>query len=111
MLEQAQTVQFTVNASNAAEGRHVAKLNTLSGSFYIVKTGYHTLTINRSGGGSTPLPFTLNGEDPQHSLHCTVTSGRIQYFRADPFSVGTGVLAFSSWSDGVTNPTRTFTLE
>src|SRR4030042_1394364 len=43
------------------EGKHTFKVNSISGTFTIVPTGYHTLTVNRSGGGSTPLTFTLNG--------------------------------------------------
>ena len=54
-----ETVEFTVNATTI--GMHTVKLNTLGGEFSIVQTGYHTLEITRSGGGSTPLPFTLNG--------------------------------------------------
>lgn len=54
-----ETVEFTVNATKT--GMHAVNLNTLGGQFSIVQTGYHTLIINRSGGGSTPLPFTLNG--------------------------------------------------
>jgi hypothetical protein len=56
-----QTISLIVNATT--EGKHTLKMNTLSGSFVIVKTGYHTVTINRSGGGSKAVPFTLNGKD------------------------------------------------
>jgi hypothetical protein len=106
-----QNVAFTVNASNTAEGKHIAKLNTLSGSFFVVKTGYHTLIINRSGGGSTPLPFTLNGESHQTAYQALMPVGEYSITVPNPFSVGTGVLAFTYWSDGNTNPTRTFTLK
>lgn len=106
-----QTVQFTVNASNAAEGKHTAKLNTLSGSFIVVKTGYHTLIINRSGGGSKALPFTLNGENYQTAYQALLPVGEYSITVPNPFSVGTGVLEFSYWSDGNTNPSRTFTLD
>ncbi len=105
-----QNVQFTVTASDIAEGKHTAKLNTLSGSFYIVKTGYHTLLINRSGGGSLPLPFTLNGEQHQTVYQALLPVGDYSITVPTPFSVGTGVLGFTYWSDGNTNPTRTFTL-
>ncbi len=105
-----QTVQYSINASNAAEGKHTAALNTLSGSFYVVKTGYHTLIINRSGGGSTPLPFTINGQKEQTVYQALLPIGTYTVTVPDPFSVGTGVLAFTSWNDGSTNPTKTFTL-
>jgi len=105
-----QTVQFIVNASTAVEGRHVVKLNTLSGSFMVVKTGYHTLIINRSGGGSKALPFTLNGENHQTAYQALLPVGEYSISVPNPFSVGTGVLEFTYWSDGVRNPSRTFTL-
>ena len=106
-----QTVQFIINASNVAEGKHVVKLNTLSGSFVVVKTGYHTLIINRSGGGSTPLPFTLNGENQKTVYQALLPVGQYSISVPNPFSVGTGVLEFTYWSDGVKNPTRTFELD
>ena len=105
-----QKVAFTVNASDAAEGKHTAKLNTLSGSFVVVKTGYHTLIINRSGGGSKALPFTLNGETHQTPWQALVPIGEYSISVPNPFDVGTGVLAFSSWSDGVNSATRSFTV-
>lgn len=106
-----QTVQITVNASDIAEGKHTAKLNTLSGSFMVVQTGYHTLIINRSGGGSKALPFTLNGQDYQTAFQALLPVGEYTITVPNPFSVGTGVLQFSYWSDGTTNPTKTFTLD
>ena len=104
-----QTINFTVNAST--EGKHIVKLNTLSGSFVIVETGYHTLILNRSGGGSTPLPVTLDGE--QHNTPYTVLLpvGQHRVSVPNPFSVGTGVLEFSYWSDGSKSADRTFTLD
>jgi hypothetical protein len=105
-----QIVQFTVNASSAAEGKHIVKLNTLKGSFFIVKTGYHTLIVNRSGGGSTPLPFTLNGENQKTVYQALLPVGEYSISVPDPFSVGTGVLGFTYWSDGMKTPSRTFTL-
>jgi hypothetical protein len=104
-----QTIEFTVNATT--EGKHTVKLNTLSGSFLIVKTGYHTLIINRSGGGSTPLPITLNGETHNTPYTALLPVGEYSISVPNPFSVGTGILEFSYWSDGVTSSSRTFTLD
>jgi hypothetical protein len=108
---ESQTVTFVVNASSVALGRHTLKMNTLTGSFTIVKTGYHTLTINRTGGGSTPLPFTLNGTNYQTPYQELIPVGEYSISMPNPFSVGTGVLAFTTWNDGVTSATRTFNLE
>jgi len=104
-----QTIEFTVNATT--EGRHVVKLNTLSGAFTVVKTGYHTFEIARSGGGSKPLVFTLNGESHNTPYIALLPVGEYSISAPNPYDVGTGILAFSYWSDGVTSPTRTFTLD
>ena len=105
-----QKVEITVNASDVKEGKHTAKLNSLSGSFVVVQTGYHTITINRSGGGSKALPFTLNGEDHQTAYQAILPVGEYSISVPNPFNVGTGVLEFSYWSDGNRNPSRSFTL-
>ena len=105
-----QKIEITVNASDVKEGKHTAKLNSLSGSFVVVQTGYHTITINRSGGGSKALPFTLNGEDYQTAYTAILPVGEYSISVPNPFNVGTGVLEFSYWSDGNRNPTRSFTL-
>jgi hypothetical protein len=102
-------VEFSITAST--EGRHTVKLNALSGTFTIVPKGYHTLTISRSGGGSTPLPFTLNGEKYQTSFTALLPEGQYTITVPDPFDVGTGVLGFSNWNDGLRTPTMTFTLD
>ena len=105
-----QTVLFTVNAST--EGRHTLKMNSLSGSFTIVKTGYHTLTISRSGGGSKSVPFTLNGVGGYGTTYTALLPvGEYSISMPSPFSVGTGVLEFTSWSDGSRSVSRTFTLD
>ncbi len=105
-----QTVEFTVNASSS-EGKHTVKLNTLSGSYTVVKTGYHSLIVGRSGGGSQPLPYTLNGEDFETGYVLVLPVGEYTISVPDVFDVGTGVLEFNYWSDGVTSSTRSFTLD
>jgi hypothetical protein len=105
---ESQTVEFTITANT--EGRQIAKLNTLSGSFSIVETGYHTLMINRSGGGSEALPFTLNGVEYKTAYTELLPVGEYSLEVPTPFSVGTGVLEFSYWSDGSQSASRNFTL-
>lgn len=102
-------VDFQFNATT--EGKHTLKINTLSGSFMVVKTGYHTLTVNRSGGGSTPLPFTLNGEPHQTAYTELLPVGEYTLSVPTPFTTATAVLEFAYWSDGVTTPTRTINLQ
>ncbi len=103
-----QTLSFPVNATD--EGKHVVLVNSLRGTFTIVKEGYHTVTINRSGGGSKPLPMTLNGEELNTPYIALLAVGTYSLSVPSPFNVGTGVLAFTSWSDGVSSPSRTFTV-
>jgi hypothetical protein len=104
-----QTVELAVNASSS-EGKHTVKLNTLSGTNIVVKTGYHTLTIGRSGGGSKPMDFTLNGQEMQTGNLLLLPVGEYSISVPSLVDLGTGVLEFSYWSDGVTSPSRTFTL-
>lgn len=104
-----QTLEFTVNVTK--EGKHTIKVNTLSATLTIVPEGYHTLTINRSGGGSKSVPFTLNGEDCNTPYTAVLPAGDYSISFPNPFDVGTGVLEFSYWSDGVKGASRTFTLE
>jgi hypothetical protein len=103
------TVEFTYNATT--EGKHTYKVNSISGTFMIVPTGYHTLFIGRSGSGSTSLPFTLNGVTHNTPYTELLPVGEYSLSVPNPFDVGTGVLAFSYWSDGVKSASRTFTLD
>jgi CARDB. len=104
-----QEVSFNITAGD--EGKHIVKLNSLQGSFTVVKSGYHTLTINRSGGGSKSLPFTLNGEDLGTPYTALLPVGTYSISAPTPYSVGTGVLEFTSWSTGQTSPSITFELK
>ena len=104
------TISFTINATT--EGRHTLKMNSLTNSFTVVKTGYHTITISRSGGGSKSVPFTLNGQGGYGTTYTALLPvGEYTISVPDPFNVGTGVLAFTSWSDGSHSASRTFTLD
>ena len=104
-----QTVEFTVNATT--EGKHIVKLNTLSGTFTIVKTGYHTLLLQRSGGGQKPLPITLNGVVYNTPQQLVLPVGQYTISAPTIYDVGTGVLEFDYWSNGITSPETSFTLD
>ena len=105
---QTETITLTFNATS--EAKHTVKLNSLSGTCNIVKTGYHTLIINRSGGGSKPLPFTLNGQNYNTPYQALLPVGTYQISVPNPYNVGTGVLQFSYWSTGSTSPDLSFQL-
>ncbi|MCW4014959.1 MAG: hypothetical protein NWF06_01175 [Candidatus Bathyarchaeota archaeon] len=85
--------------------------NTLRGFFQVAPDNYHTVSITRAGGGSIPLTFELNGvthDTPYSKLlptdEYTLSAPRI-------VDVGTGILEFSHWNDGVETEERTFTLD
>jgi hypothetical protein len=103
------TVEFTYNATT--EGKHTYKVNSISGTFNIVPTGYHTLIINRSGGGSIPLTFTLNGVSHDTVYTELLPVGEYTLSAPTIVDVGTGVLEFGTWSTGETSPTITINLQ
>jgi hypothetical protein len=103
------TLEFTFNAPD--EGKHAVMVNSLSGTFTVVPEGYHTLTISRSGGGSIPLTFTLNGVSHDTPYIAVLPVGQYTLTVPNPVDVGTGILEFSYWSDGVKSLTRTITLD
>jgi hypothetical protein len=116
------SVEFTVTAASGPtdgkpEGYRVKlvnlgnQTNTLSGYFQIAPDGFHTLSINRAGGGSIPLTFTLDGvtyDTPYMELkpvgEYTLSAPRIVELKY-------GVVEFSHWQDDVTAESRTFTLD
>jgi hypothetical protein len=103
------TVEFTFNST--IEGKHTVKINNLSGTFLIVPTGYHTLIIARSGGGSTPVPFTVNDVTYKTTFSKLLPVGEYRVVMPNPFTTETAVFEFDSWNDGVTSPSRTINLQ
>jgi hypothetical protein len=104
-----ETVVFPLNATSV--GIHIVKLNTLEGQFSVVQTGYHTLEVSRSGGGSIPLTFTLNGVSHNTPYIQLLPDGEYTVAVPNPVTLSTGVLGFTDWQDGVTSQTRTFNLD
>jgi hypothetical protein len=103
------TVEFTYNATT--EGKHTFTINSISGTFTIVPTGYHTLIINRSGGGSIPLTFTLDGVKHDTVYTELLPVGKYTISAPTIVDVGTGVLEFAYWSTGERSPTITVDLQ
>jgi hypothetical protein len=103
------TVEFTFNATT--EGKHTIQVNSLAGTFTVVPAGYHTLTVARSGGGSRPLTFTLNGVTHDTPYTELLPVGQYSIDAPNIVNVGTGVLEFSYWSDGSKSTSITFTLD
>ncbi|PVX24662.1 MAG: hypothetical protein CW691_06930 [Candidatus Bathyarchaeum sp.] len=85
--------------------------NTLTGFFQVAPDDFHTLSINRSGGGSTPMIFTLNGVTYETPYLELLPVGEYSVSTDEVVDVGTGIVQFDHWNDGETSATRTFTLD
>jgi len=85
--------------------------NTLNGYFVVAPNGFHTLSINRAGGGSTPMIFTLNGVTYETPYIELLPLGEYSLSTDKIVDVGTGIVEFSHWNDGVTSESRTLTLD
>jgi hypothetical protein len=103
------TVEFAYNATT--EGKHTYTVNSISGTFTVVPTGYHTLIVNRSGGGSIPLTFTLDGVSHDTVYNELLPVGKYTLSAPTIVDVGTGVLEFGYWSTGETSPTITINMQ
>jgi hypothetical protein len=67
--------------------------------------------VERSGGGTLPLQFTLNGEKCKTRYSALLPTGQYSVTVPEIVDVGTGVVGFSSWNDGSKSTTITFTLD
>jgi hypothetical protein len=102
-------LMFTVNATS--EGKHTFKVNSLTGTFTIVKTGYHTLTVARSGGGSKPMTFQLDGVTQNSPYIALLPVGQYTISAPEVVDLGTGVVGFDYWNTGSKSSTITVDLE
>lgn len=85
--------------------------NSLRGYFQVATDGYHTLAINRAGGGTTPMKFTLNGVAYETPYREFLPVGEYIFETEEIVDLGTGVVQFSHWGDGIGDTTRIFTAE
>ena len=102
-----QTVNCTVTESS--EGTYSTNVGGLQGSFKIVPTGYHTLTVLASGSGV--LDFTLNGVGYQTSYSELLPVGEYTLAVPSTFSTETALFQFKYWSDGDTSATKKVNLQ
>jgi hypothetical protein len=115
------TVEFTVTAgpsnANTTKGYPVEVINlgnqsdTLNGYFTVAPNGFHTLSINRAGGGSTPMIFTLDGVTYETPYVKLLPIGEYSISTDKTVDVGTGVVEFDHWNDGVTSESRIVVLD
>lgn len=95
-------VEFTLGEANT--GAYTVKLGTLTGSFTVVPTGKHTLSVNTAYTG---LAFTLDSQTQTTPFQILVDVGTIHTVTM-PAAVTT--YTFQRWDDGSIDPTRTITV-
>jgi hypothetical protein len=115
------TIEFTITAGpsnpETKKGYPVELVNlgnqsdTLNGYFVVAPDGFHTLSINRAGGGSTPMIFNLNGVTYESPYVELLPVGDYSLSTDKIVDVGTGIVEFSHWNDGVESESRTVTLD
>ncbi|MBE0512542.1 hypothetical protein IBX38_05780 [Candidatus Bathyarchaeota archaeon] len=101
------TVETAVTESS--EGTHSVIAGGLTGTFKIVPTGKHTLTVAASGAGA--LSFTLDGVSYSTPYSELLDVGRHTITVPVDVETETAVFKFMYWSDGVTSSTRTIDLQ
>ncbi|MFC1487122.1 CARDB domain-containing protein [Thermoproteota archaeon] len=85
--------------------------NSLIGFFQVASDGFHTLAINRAGGGTTPMIFTLNGVTYETPYYEFLPVGEYSIATDEIVDLGTGIVEFSHWGDGLESASRTFTFD
>ena len=115
------TIEFTVVAGpsngTTTKGYPIKLINlgnqsdTLNGYFVVAPNGYHTLSINRAGGGSKPMIFTLDGVTYESPYIKLLPLGTYSISTDKTVDVGTGIVEFDHWNDGVTSESRTIVLD
>jgi hypothetical protein len=115
------TIDFTITAGpsnpESKKGYSVELVNlgnrsdTVKGYFVVAPDGFHTLSINRAGGGSKPMIFTLDGVTYETPYTELLPEGEYSLSTDEIVDVGTGVVQFSHWTDGVESPSRTVKLD
>jgi hypothetical protein len=115
------TIEFTITAGpsnpESKKGYPIELVNlgnqsdSLKGYFVVAPDGFHTLSINRAGGGSKPMIFTLNGVTYETPYVELLPVGEYSLSTDKIVDVGTGIVEFSHWNDGVESESRTVTLD
>lgn len=107
--KESMTAEFMFNST--IEGTHTVKMNALSKKYTVVPTGYHTLIVGYSGGGSDLLPFTLNGESLNMPYAALLPVGEYTITTPTPFTTETAVFKFDIWSNGDKSTTTKINLQ
>ncbi len=109
-LSAGETTTVEANITESSEGTHSIIVGGLSGTFKIVPTGKHTLTVIAQPGSGV-LPFTLDGVTVETTFSELVDVGTHTLTVPTDRETDTAVFKFEYWGDGDTNPTKTIDLQ
>jgi hypothetical protein len=108
-LSAGETKTVEANVTESSEGTYSVIVGGLTGKFYIVPTGKHTLIVNTAYAGAS---FTLDGKSytTPYSELLDVGTHTIMV----PYTIQTrkgGILNFERWGDEDTSTTKTINLQ
>jgi hypothetical protein len=110
-LSAGETTTVEANVTESSEGTYDVNVGGLSGTFAIVPSGKHTLLVRYSGGGSTPMPFTLDGVSYTMPFTQLLPVGTHTVAVSMNFQSRTAIFQFQYWSDGDTSLSKTINLQ
>jgi hypothetical protein len=110
-LSAGETQTINCNVTESSEGTYSTNVGGLTGSFTIVPTGYHTLKVLRSGSGSKPMLFTLDGVEYPTPYSGLLPVGTHTVTVKAQSETATALFGFVRWSDGDTNTVKTVNLQ
>lgn len=110
-LSAGETTTVEANVTESSEGTYSVNAGGLSGTFIIVPTGKHTLLVRYSGGGSTPMPFTLDGVSKTMPYTELLPAGTHTVAVPMNFESRTAIFQFVHWSDEDTSMSKTINLQ
>jgi len=108
------TLTFTLTAAPLQGGdgqTHIVDISGTEGGYFVVKDGYHTLSVDISPRGDADFNITYpDGHSEKHTTFWTAILSEGTYTVTMPQTDPTGRVTFQSWDDGSTNLARAFTL-
>ena len=108
------SVNFTLTAPPLQGGdgqTHIVDVAGSEGGFFVVKEGYHTLSVDISPRGDADFNITYpDGHVEKHTTFWTAILPEGTYIITMPQADPTGRVTFQNWEDGSTNLARTVVL-
>ena len=109
------TISFGMNAPTLLAGdssSHTIGVNGLTATFTVVKTGYHTLSVDVLPSGDAQFTVTLpSGTVEQHVTPYSALLPVGSYIVTMPATDPTGKISFQKWNDGSASLSRGVNLQ